>query len=296
MRRLAQPPPDRHARRRSAAAAQPRRACSLDEFAALGRCNGAAINVFRPTSLASAADRGIGEAAFRQAVVEACSSAGPPYIVVSFLRTSLGQTGTGHFSPIAAYHAGTDSCLVLDIARFKLPPYWVRSAATRGGPSWRAHRPAPSRCHCRPCTAPCSPSTRRLASRAATRCSGAPFSRQLRWHRAPLAHVPPPATCTRPLAQARRAGPAGRRHRAIDGTARRWWGPLRHLRHKAWCGSETEHAICSECRRPAQQRLRASRLACAEFCPISTSRGIADTPRGAHAASLQRERARPRRD
>jgi hypothetical protein len=37
----------------------------------------------------------------------------------------LAQTGDGHFSPIAAYDSVSDSCLVLDVARFKLPPYWV---------------------------------------------------------------------------------------------------------------------------------------------------------------------------
>jgi Phytochelatin synthase len=31
----------------------------------------------------------------------------------------LGQTGSGHFSPIAGYHAATDSVLILDVARFK---------------------------------------------------------------------------------------------------------------------------------------------------------------------------------
>jgi len=47
------------------------------------------------------------------------------FMVVSFDRSSLGQTGEGHFSPIAAYHEGTDQCLVLDVARFKYAPYWV---------------------------------------------------------------------------------------------------------------------------------------------------------------------------
>jgi hypothetical protein len=35
------------------------------------------------------------------------------------------QTGAGHFSPVAGYHTETDSCLILDVARFKYPPYWV---------------------------------------------------------------------------------------------------------------------------------------------------------------------------
>lgn len=47
------------------------------------------------------------------------------FLVTSFARKSLSQTGDGHFSPIAAYHEPTDSCLVLDVARFKYTPYWV---------------------------------------------------------------------------------------------------------------------------------------------------------------------------
>ena len=46
-------------------------------------------------------------------------------MVVSFSRAALGQTGDGHFSPIAAYSEETDRCLVLDVARFKYPPYWA---------------------------------------------------------------------------------------------------------------------------------------------------------------------------
>lgn len=33
--------------------------------------------------------------------------------------------GGGHFSPVGGYHASSDSVLVLDVARFKYPPYWV---------------------------------------------------------------------------------------------------------------------------------------------------------------------------
>eukprot|EP00580_Thalassiosira_gravida_P014509 CAMPEP_0201682130 /NCGR_PEP_ID=MMETSP0494-20130426/51465_1 /ASSEMBLY_ACC=CAM_ASM_000839 /TAXON_ID=420259 /ORGANISM="Thalassiosira gravida, Strain GMp14c1" /LENGTH=499 /DNA_ID=CAMNT_0048165887 /DNA_START=70 /DNA_END=1566 /DNA_ORIENTATION=- len=56
---------------------------------------------------------------------EPASSAGGYFLVTSFARHALGQTGDGHFSPIAAYHPPTDSCLVLDVARFKYAPYWV---------------------------------------------------------------------------------------------------------------------------------------------------------------------------
>ncbi len=47
------------------------------------------------------------------------------FMVASYDRLTLGQTGTGHFSPIAGYHQASDACLVLDTARFKYPPHWV---------------------------------------------------------------------------------------------------------------------------------------------------------------------------
>lgn len=46
-------------------------------------------------------------------------------LVVSYARSAVGQTGDGHFSPLAAYDAASDSVLVLDVARFKYPPTWI---------------------------------------------------------------------------------------------------------------------------------------------------------------------------
>lgn len=31
----------------------------------------------------------------------------------------------GHFSPLGAYHAPTDSFLIVDVAKYKYPPVWV---------------------------------------------------------------------------------------------------------------------------------------------------------------------------
>ena len=82
---------------------------------------------------------------FREAVVKACkedpceedpceenpsspSTAGcarGPFLVVSYNRQVVKQTGTGHFSPIAAYDVESDKVLVLDTARFKYGPHWV---------------------------------------------------------------------------------------------------------------------------------------------------------------------------
>ena len=48
------------------------------------------------------------------------------FLVVSYSRKVLGQTGSGHFSPIAAYDSSSDSVLILDTARFKYGPHWVK--------------------------------------------------------------------------------------------------------------------------------------------------------------------------
>ena len=50
------------------------------------------------------------------------------YVVVNYLRSTLGQLRGGHISPLAAYDEKTDRFLVLDVARFKYPPVWVMAA------------------------------------------------------------------------------------------------------------------------------------------------------------------------
>ena len=46
-------------------------------------------------------------------------------VIVNYDRASLGQTGGGHFSPLAALDATSSKVLLLDVARFKYPPHWV---------------------------------------------------------------------------------------------------------------------------------------------------------------------------
>ena len=46
-------------------------------------------------------------------------------IIVNYHRAAAGQVGSGHFSPVGAYHPGTDSFLILDMARYKYPPVWM---------------------------------------------------------------------------------------------------------------------------------------------------------------------------
>jgi Phytochelatin synthase len=50
------------------------------------------------------------------------------YVLVNYLRTSLGQEGGGHISPLAAYHVSSDRFLIMDVARYKYQPVWVPCA------------------------------------------------------------------------------------------------------------------------------------------------------------------------
>src|SRR4051812_2902661 len=90
---------------------------TLDEVACLARCNGAAATTVRPGSA--------GAAALREAILGATTAPRGPVLIASYSRAALGQTGGGHFSPIAGYHGGRDLALILDVARFKYPPHWV---------------------------------------------------------------------------------------------------------------------------------------------------------------------------
>jgi len=101
---------------------------TLDEFACLARCNGATAQRIRATDSS--------EEAFRARVREAAATPGEPFLAVAYARKVLGQTGGGHFSPVAGYHAGRDLALVLDAARFKYPPHWVPVSLL-----WRAQLP-----------------------------------------------------------------------------------------------------------------------------------------------------------
>jgi hypothetical protein len=67
-----------------------------------------------------------GPEAFRAMAVENLNRHGD-FLLVNYLREALGQRSGGHFSPLAAYHPGTDRFLVLDVADVKYPPVWVET-------------------------------------------------------------------------------------------------------------------------------------------------------------------------
>lgn len=47
------------------------------------------------------------------------------FIIANFDSKVLGHNGSGHFSPVTAYHPQTDSCLVMDTAGHKNPWFWA---------------------------------------------------------------------------------------------------------------------------------------------------------------------------
>ena len=90
---------------------------TMPQLACLARCNGARVEVRHGESVTLEM--------FRQVLRETACTSGEPHLVVSYDRGSLGQTGSGHFSPVGGYHEGRDLVLILDVARFKYPPHWV---------------------------------------------------------------------------------------------------------------------------------------------------------------------------
>lgn len=50
------------------------------------------------------------------------------FVLVNYLRKSIGQEKGGHISPLGAYDEDTDRFLILDVSRYKYPPVWVEAA------------------------------------------------------------------------------------------------------------------------------------------------------------------------
>ena len=115
----------------------------MEEFQSLGVCQGLEVEMKRPICANTDNSMHVQYTVddFRKDVIQMVRN--PPryhmddghhivndnptggFMVVSFSRLALDQTGEGHYSPVAAYHEETDRCLVLDVARFKYAPYWV---------------------------------------------------------------------------------------------------------------------------------------------------------------------------
>jgi hypothetical protein len=55
------------------------------------------------------------------------------FVLLNFRRVEIGETGGGHWSPLAAYDSASDSALLLDVARYKYPAVWVPLAQLYAG-------------------------------------------------------------------------------------------------------------------------------------------------------------------
>jgi hypothetical protein len=64
---------------------------------------------------------------FRAAAREYLATRGH-FVIVNYLRKALGQQTGGHISPLAAYDGKEDRFLILDVARYKYPPVWVKAS------------------------------------------------------------------------------------------------------------------------------------------------------------------------
>lgn len=49
------------------------------------------------------------------------------FVIINYLRKAIGQEKGGHISPLAAFDKETDRFLILDVARYKYPPVWVKT-------------------------------------------------------------------------------------------------------------------------------------------------------------------------
>lgn len=92
---------------------------TLEQLATLLRALGVGVDVYFADALE--------EDDTRRLLVDALS-APDQRVLVDFDRQRLHQKGHGHFSPLAAWHAAEDRFLLLDVARYKLPPCWVKAS------------------------------------------------------------------------------------------------------------------------------------------------------------------------
>lgn len=75
------------------------------------------------TEIHHGADVTLGE--FRQLIIENLQQKNN-FVLVNYLRSAIDQERGGHISPVAAYHQDSDRVLILDVARYKYPPVWVK--------------------------------------------------------------------------------------------------------------------------------------------------------------------------
>ena len=96
-----------------------RQGMTLDQLGGLLALHPVAVEVHH------AADGGLD--AFRAAARDYLA-AKDHFVVVNYQRKVLGELIGGHISPLAAYDEKADRFLILDVARYKYPPVWVKAS------------------------------------------------------------------------------------------------------------------------------------------------------------------------
>jgi len=91
---------------------------TLDQLNEIARIYGLTSNAYHADQFRSLKD-------FREFMIKAMSK--KKFIIVNFARKELRQEGGGHHSPLAAYDENRDRFLLLDVAKYKYPPYWVKT-------------------------------------------------------------------------------------------------------------------------------------------------------------------------
>jgi hypothetical protein len=89
----------------------------LDQYAKM-------LNAHELKVTARFADSTISDAKIRQEIIENLNTPGN-FVIVNYNRKDLGQSGSGHISPLAAYDPVTDSFLILDVAAATYPWAWA---------------------------------------------------------------------------------------------------------------------------------------------------------------------------
>ncbi|XP_046360821.2 glutathione gamma-glutamylcysteinyltransferase 2-like [Haliotis rufescens] len=91
---------------------------NFDQFVCGARCNSLDVE---PTRM----EEGVMSVEEFRELIRNYTKRDDAFVVLSYSRRTLDQSGEGHFSPVGGYHPGKDLVLILDTARFKYPPHWV---------------------------------------------------------------------------------------------------------------------------------------------------------------------------
>jgi glutathione gamma-glutamylcysteinyltransferase len=99
------------------------RGASLDEAASALACSGGV-----DAHSLHAGDPGLANPMELASLLRATVGSPGAHLIANFIGKPMGMQHYGHYSPLAAYHPtarGGGMVLVLDVSRYKFPPWWV---------------------------------------------------------------------------------------------------------------------------------------------------------------------------